>query len=38
VFGKYRADVMELSARMDKAGETQGRLLKSLGQVAALSN
>jgi hypothetical protein len=38
VFGKYRADVMELSARMDKTSETQGRLLKSLGQVAALSN
>jgi hypothetical protein len=38
VFGKYRGELMDLSARMEKAGETQGRLLKSLGNVAALSN
>ncbi len=37
LFGKFRADVMELSARMDKAGEVQGRLVKELGQVASLS-
>jgi hypothetical protein len=36
LFGKYRADLMELNARMDKATETQGRLIKELGQVAAL--
>lgn len=36
LFGKYRGELMELNARMDKASETQGRLLKSLGQVAAL--
>jgi hypothetical protein len=37
LFGKYRADLMELNARMEKAAEVQGRLMKSLGQVAALS-
>ncbi|HEX7478354.1 MAG TPA: hypothetical protein VF331_11145 [Polyangiales bacterium] len=37
LFGKFRGDVMELSARMDKAGEVQGRLVKELGQVASLS-
>jgi hypothetical protein len=38
VFAKYRGEVMEINARMEKASETQGRLLKSLGNVAALSN
>jgi hypothetical protein len=38
MFGKYRADLMELNARMEKTAETQGRLMKSLGQVAALDN
>lgn len=36
LFGKYRADVMDLNARMEKAAEVQGRLLKSLGGVASL--
>ncbi|HKP57163.1 MAG TPA: hypothetical protein VJV78_10595 [Polyangiales bacterium] len=38
VFGKYRGDIMDINARMEKASEVQGRLLKSLGNVAALSN
>ena len=37
VFGKYRADVMDINARMEKATEVQGRLLKSLGGVASLN-
>jgi hypothetical protein len=37
-FGKFRADLMDLNARMEKATEVQGRLLKSLGAVASLSN
>lgn len=37
VFGKYRADLNELNARMEKASEVQGRLLKSLGGVAAMN-
>lgn len=37
VFGKYRADVVELNQRMEKATEVQGRLLKSLGGVASLN-
>jgi hypothetical protein len=36
LFSKYRADVLELNARMEKASEVQGRLLKSLGGVASL--
>ncbi len=36
LFGKYRGDLMDLNARMDKTAETQGRLIKELGQVAAL--
>jgi hypothetical protein len=38
VFGKYRGDIMDINTRMEKATEVQGRLLKSLGNVAALSN
>ncbi|HKU36957.1 MAG TPA: hypothetical protein VJR89_02385, partial [Polyangiales bacterium] len=38
VFAKYRGELMDINARMEKASETQGRLLKSLGNVAALSN
>jgi hypothetical protein len=37
VFGKYRGDIMDLNARMEKATEVQGRLLKSLGGVASLN-
>jgi hypothetical protein len=37
VFGKYRADLNDINARMEKAGEVQGRLLKSLGGVASLN-
>ena len=36
LFGKYRADLMEISSRMEKTNEVQGRLLKSLGQIKAL--
>jgi hypothetical protein len=36
LFSKYRADVLDLNARMEKASEVQGRLLKSLGGVASL--
>lgn len=36
LFGKYRADLLDLNARMEKASEVQGRLLKSLGGVASL--
>lgn len=38
LFGKYRGDLMEINSKMEKAAEVQGRLLKSLGNVAALSN
>ncbi len=37
LFGKYRVDLGDLNARMDKTSEVQGRLLKELGQVASLS-
>jgi hypothetical protein len=37
VFGKFRADVNEINARMEKATEVQGRLLKSLGGIASLN-
>jgi hypothetical protein len=37
LFAKYRADLMELNTRMDKTNEIQGRLLKGLGPIAAMS-
>jgi hypothetical protein len=37
VFSKYRGDVVDLNARMEKASEVQGRLLKSLGGIASLN-
>jgi hypothetical protein len=37
LFSKYRGDLMELNARMDKTTEVQGRLMKELGTVASLS-
>jgi hypothetical protein len=37
LFSKYRGDLMELNARMDKTTEVQGRLVKELGTVASLS-
>jgi hypothetical protein len=37
LFAKYRADLMELNARMEKTIEVQGRLTKDLGPIAAMS-
>lgn len=37
LFSKYRGDLMELNARMDKTNEVQGRLLKELGPIASMS-
>jgi hypothetical protein len=37
LFAKYRADLMELNARMDHTVEVQGRLMKDLGPIAAMS-
>ena len=37
LFAKYRADLMELNARMDKTIEAQGRLTKDLSPIAAMS-
>jgi hypothetical protein len=37
LFGKFRADLMDLKARMDKTVEVQGRLNKGLGPIASMS-
>lgn len=37
LFAKYRSDLMELSSRMERTVELQGRLTKDLGQIAAMS-
>lgn len=37
LFAKYRADLMELNQRMEKTVEVQGRLMKDLGPIAAMS-
>lgn len=37
LFAKYRADLLELNARMEKTVEVQGRLTKDLGPIAAMS-
>jgi len=36
LFGEFRGDLSELGGLMDKITETQGRLIKRLGEVAAL--
>jgi hypothetical protein len=38
LFGKFRADLMEINTRMDKTNEVQGRLIKELGPIAAMSD
>ena len=38
LFGKFRADLMELKARMDKTNEVQGRLIKNLGPIASMKD
>jgi hypothetical protein len=38
LFAKYRGDLMDINARMDKATETQGRLVTGLGKIASLSD
>lgn len=37
LFAKYRADLMDLNARMEKTTEVQGRLIKDLGPIASMS-
>jgi hypothetical protein len=36
LFGEYRRDLTEVGAIMEKTAEMQGRLIKRLGEVAAL--
>jgi hypothetical protein len=38
LFGKFRADLMDLNTRIDKTNEVQGRLLKNLGPIATMSD
>jgi hypothetical protein len=37
LFAKFRGDLLDLNTRMDKTNEVQGRLLKELGPIAAMS-
>ena len=37
LFAKYRGDLLELNARMEKTVEGQGRLIKDLGPIAAMA-
>jgi len=37
LFAKYRSDLMELNARMDKTVEVQGGLIRDLGPIASMS-
>jgi hypothetical protein len=37
LFSKFRGDLMDLNARMDKTVEVQGRLIKGLGPIAAIN-